>query len=123
MKFLHLRWAACGVLALAHAAQPPATPKRPVPARAALYEQLKRHLSDPSPQYYGLEYRGGVLFAMKSQPPKEQPFLITLASTDKQRGRLGFLLHAIPAGRGTSETRHGVLPAGLLSPAGDENGR
>ncbi len=53
-----------------------------LPARPALYEELKRLRSYPSPRYRSLAYRGGVLFALKQQPPKEQLFLVTLASPD-----------------------------------------
>ncbi len=55
-----------------------------LPARPALYEQLKRLLSYPSPRYRSLTYRNGILFALKEQPPKEQPFLVTLKSPDDQ---------------------------------------
>jgi prolyl oligopeptidase len=53
-----------------------------LPKRAALHDQLKQLLSSPSPRYFGLEYRHDALFAIKIQPPKEQPFLVTLASPD-----------------------------------------
>jgi prolyl oligopeptidase len=53
-----------------------------LPARAALYEQLKRLRSYPSSRYRTLAYRRDVLFALKQQPPKEQLFLVTLASPD-----------------------------------------
>src|SRR5215471_12472545 len=53
-----------------------------LPARASLYERLKELLSYPSPRYFSLAYRRDVLFAIKRQPPKEQPFLVTLASPD-----------------------------------------
>ena len=53
-----------------------------LPARAALYEQLKRLRSYPSPRYRSLTYRRDVLFALKQQPPKEQPLLVTLAPPD-----------------------------------------
>ncbi|HET9320250.1 MAG TPA: prolyl oligopeptidase family serine peptidase, partial [Bryobacteraceae bacterium] len=173
MKILHLRRAvACGVLgaAFVHAAQPPATPKRPVtdvyhgvkvvddyrwledfndpavrkwadaqtvyarsyldavPARMALYEQLKRLLSDPSPAYYGLAYRGDVLFAMKSQPPKEQPFLITLESPDKPGSERVVVDPNRLDARGTTAidfyvpSADGKLVAASLSAGGSESG-
>jgi len=53
-----------------------------LPERAALYEQLKRLLSDPAPRYRLLTLRHGLFFALKQQPPKEQPALVTLASPD-----------------------------------------
>jgi prolyl oligopeptidase len=109
---------------MAIAAQPPATPKKPVtdeyhgvkvvddyrwledrsdpavqawsadenayarryldalPGRPALYEQLKQLYTQASARYAKLHYRSGVLFAMKFQPPKEQPALVALRSAD-----------------------------------------
>ena len=53
-----------------------------LPARAAAYEDLKKLYSQQSVRYSDLKYRNGVLFAMKTQPPKEQPALVTLKSAD-----------------------------------------
>ena len=53
-----------------------------LPARTAVAEQLQKILSQRSASYYDLHFRGGILFAMKNQPPKEQPALITLKSAD-----------------------------------------
>jgi len=53
-----------------------------LPIRATLYEQLKALYSQPSPRYSGLRARGGVLFALKTQPPLQQPLLVTLKSAD-----------------------------------------
>jgi prolyl oligopeptidase len=53
-----------------------------LPARADLYERLKQLRSYPSPRYLSLAYRRDQLFAIKRQPPKEQPFLVTLTSPD-----------------------------------------
>jgi len=53
-----------------------------LPMRAALYERLNELRSYPSPRYFALEYLRNVLFAIKRQPPKEQPFLVTLRSPD-----------------------------------------
>lgn len=53
-----------------------------VPARAHVYRRLKDLYTATSSDYYGLEYRGGILFAVKFQPPKEQPFLISLRSAN-----------------------------------------
>src|SRR5579859_6873825 len=99
-----------------------------VPARAALYEQLKRLLSHPSPAYYGLAYRGDVLFAMKSQPPKEQPFLITLESPDKPASeRIVVDPNRLDARGSTAidfyvPSRDGKLVAVSLSQGGSESG-
>ncbi len=54
-----------------------------LPARASLYERLKQLRSYPSPRYFALRYRRDLLFAIKRQPPKEQPFLVMLASPDE----------------------------------------
>jgi len=53
-----------------------------LPARGKLYEQLKRLYTQPSPSYYALTNCRGTLFAMKDQPPKEQPLLVALKSPD-----------------------------------------
>jgi prolyl oligopeptidase len=53
-----------------------------LPARAALYDELKRLCSQPSPRYSALQTRPGVLFALKNQPPQEQPLLVHLKSPD-----------------------------------------
>ncbi|HEX4511432.1 MAG TPA: prolyl oligopeptidase family serine peptidase [Burkholderiaceae bacterium] len=50
--------------------------------RPELHERLTALLSSTSNSYYGLVERGGVIFAMKNAPPKQQPMLVTLASVD-----------------------------------------
>jgi prolyl oligopeptidase len=45
-------------------------------------QRLKELMSSESPSFGGLQFAGGMLFAMKKQPPKEQPFLVTLKSVD-----------------------------------------
>jgi len=50
--------------------------------RATLYDELKRLYSQPSPRYSGLQTRPGALFALKNQPPQEQPLLVLLKSAD-----------------------------------------
>jgi prolyl oligopeptidase len=52
------------------------------PALPGLRKRLKELLTDPSPGYTGLQKRGDTLFVLKKQPPKEQPFLVTLRSPD-----------------------------------------
>src|SRR5271169_5993349 len=42
-----------------------------LPGRPALYEQLKQLYTAASARYARLDFRGGVLFAIKFQPPKE----------------------------------------------------
>src|SRR6266568_2913946 len=52
------------------------------PDRAAIEKQLQEWYAKTSPSYFSLVSRPGVLFAMKFQPPKQQPLLVTLASAD-----------------------------------------
>lgn len=54
-----------------------------LPDLAAIRKKLTQLNSGSSADYFALQKRGGKLFAMKSQPPKNQPFLITLNSPDK----------------------------------------
>jgi len=54
----------------------------PLPLHAALYQFMKKLNDERSPSYYGLERRGGVIFAMTSQPGKQQDMLVTLRSAD-----------------------------------------
>lgn len=51
-------------------------------ARPAIRQLLKQALSASSAAYYDLQFRGGVLFAMKYQPPQQQPMLVALPSAD-----------------------------------------
>jgi prolyl oligopeptidase len=52
------------------------------PDRAAIEKQLQEWYAKTSPNYFSLVARPGILFAMKFQPPKQQPLLVTLASAD-----------------------------------------
>src|SRR5438046_1106279 len=52
------------------------------PDRAAIEKQLTEWYAKTSPSYFSLVSRPGVLFAMRSAPPKQQPRLVTLTSTD-----------------------------------------
>ena len=53
-----------------------------LPDRAAIEKQLTDWYAKTSPSYSSLVSRPGILFAMKFQPPKQQPMLVTLASAD-----------------------------------------
>jgi len=53
-----------------------------LPDRAAIERQLTEWYAKTSPSYFSLISRPGTLFAMKFQPPKQQPLLVTLTSTD-----------------------------------------
>src|SRR5215471_10943478 len=51
-------------------------------SRPAIKARLKELISGGSVSYYNLQYRAGVLFGMKEQPPRQQPMLVTLRSAD-----------------------------------------
>ncbi len=53
-----------------------------IPAREQIHARLKELYRDTSPDYLNLRYCGGVLFALKWQPPKNQRFLVVLGSLD-----------------------------------------
>src|SRR4029453_12148775 len=53
-----------------------------LPDRAAIEKQLQEWYAKTSPSYFSLVSRRGILFAMKFQPPKQQPLLVALASAD-----------------------------------------
>ncbi|MEP6956664.1 MAG: prolyl oligopeptidase family serine peptidase, partial [Chthoniobacterales bacterium] len=53
-----------------------------LPTRAGIEKQLTEWYAKTSPSYSGIVPRPGLLFAMKFQPPKQQPMLVTLASAD-----------------------------------------
>ena len=53
-----------------------------LPTHAAIEKQLTQWYAKTSPSYSSIVTRPGLLFAMKFQPPKQQPMLVTLASAD-----------------------------------------
>src|SRR6476660_4311612 len=53
-----------------------------LPDRAAIEKQLTDWYGKTSPSYSGIVSRSGIVFAVKFQPPKQQPMLVTLASVD-----------------------------------------
>jgi prolyl oligopeptidase len=57
------------------------------PGLPAIRKRLKALIDASSPSYFDLRFRGGTLFAMTSQPPREQPFLITLKSVDDPKSQ------------------------------------
>ena len=54
-----------------------------LPSRPAIAARLNQLYGGASSRFSVLQTRGGVLFAMKNQPPKAQAFLVTLASPDE----------------------------------------
>jgi prolyl oligopeptidase len=53
-----------------------------VPARSNIVKRLQKIYSQTSASYSDLQARPGLLFALKFQPPAQQPWLITLKSPD-----------------------------------------
>ena len=98
------------------------------PARTALHAQLSKLYAGSSARYALLTYRGGVLFAMKWQPPQEQPLLVWMKSaSDPGTEKVVVDPNRIDAKGGTSidfyEPSHdGKLVAVSLSLGGSESG-
>jgi prolyl oligopeptidase len=99
-----------------------------LPNRTAIGKRVKGLNSDASPDYFGLRYRGGQLFALKFQPPKDQPFLITLRSADEPDSAQVIVdpTRLNPKGTTTIDfyvpSRDGRLVAVSLSEGGSEEG-
>ena len=53
-----------------------------LPARPAIKDRLKQLIAASSASYYDLQFRAGMLFAMKNEPPKQQPMLVVMRSAD-----------------------------------------
>jgi prolyl oligopeptidase len=53
-----------------------------LPSRGLIRKRLEKLYAAASADYFGLSHRGGRLFALKRQPPRNQPFLITLRSAN-----------------------------------------
>jgi len=50
------------------------------PERKAILDRVVAMTHSDSPDYYGGSYRGGTYFFLENQPPKQQPFLISMTS-------------------------------------------
>ncbi len=53
-----------------------------VPQRSMFYEKFKKIYGEASPEYHALQIRSGRIFAIKKQPPLQQPLLVLLTSMD-----------------------------------------
>jgi len=53
-----------------------------IPAAPAIRERLTTLEGGGAVEHTHLDWQGGTLFAIKHQPPRQQPFLVTLASAD-----------------------------------------
>jgi len=99
-----------------------------LPMRAAIADQLKELYSQPSPRYSQLHASGGTIFALKRQPPKEQPLLVALKSPDDpQSERVVLDPNQLDPSGGTEidfyvPSHDGRLVAVSLSKGGSESG-
>src|SRR5205823_13013003 len=81
-----------------------------------------------SPSYSSLVSRPGILFAMKFQPPKQQPILVTLASADDLKSERVVLDPNVLDAKGTTAidwfvpSLDGKYVADSLSTGGSEDG-
>ena len=53
-----------------------------LPSRDAIRERITGLLSHQSPAHFGMQQKGGVLFSMRFQPPRQQAALVVLPSVD-----------------------------------------
>jgi prolyl oligopeptidase len=99
-----------------------------LPNRTAIHGRLKELYGESYTEYHNLRPAGGKLFAMKSQPPYEQPFLVTLESAhDTGSEKIVLDLNAMDPNYTTSidfytPSRDGRLVAVSLSQKGSELG-
>src|SRR5207244_4375084 len=99
-----------------------------LPDRAAIEKQLTEWYAKTSPSYSSLVSRPGILFAMKFQPPKQQPILVTLASADDLKSERVVLDPNVLDAKGTTAidwfvpSLDGKYVAVSLSKGGSENG-
>src|SRR5215216_4607290 len=98
------------------------------PDRAAIEKQLQEWYAKTSPNYSSLVSRPGVLFAMKFQPPKQQPLMVTLASADDLKSEKVVLDPNVLDTKGTTAidwfvpSLDGKYVAMSLSKGGSEDG-
>src|SRR5437762_2613910 len=96
--------------------------------RAAIEKQLTAWYAKTSPSYSSLVSRPGILFAMKFQPPKQQPMLATLASADDLKSERVVLDPNVLDAKGTTAidwfvpSLDGKYVAVSLSKGGSEDG-
>ena len=96
--------------------------------RVAIEKQLKEWYAKTSPNYFSLVSRPGLLFAMKFQPPKQQPLLVTLHSADDLKSEKVVLEPNVLDTKGTTAidwfvpSLDGERVAVSLSKGGSEDG-
>src|SRR6266700_5464635 len=99
-----------------------------LPDLSAIEKQLTEWYAKTSPSYSSLVSRPGILFAMKFQPPKQQPLLVTLASVDDLKSEKVVLDPNVLDAKGTTAidwfvpSPDGKYVAVSLSKGGSEDG-
>ncbi len=99
-----------------------------LPSRPAILSRLNQLYSGASSRFSSLISRGGVLFALKTQPPKAQAFLVTLSSPDNPESAQVVVDPNVldPSGSTTIDffepSLDGKLVAVSLSKGGSEDG-
>jgi len=99
-----------------------------LPDRATIEKQLTDWYAKTSPNYFSLVTRPGLLFAMKFQPPKQQPLLVTLTSADDLKSEKVVLDPNVLDANGTTTidwfvpSLDGKYVAVSLSKGGSEDG-
>ena len=99
-----------------------------LPDRSAIEKQLTEWYAKTSPSYSSLVSRPGLLFAMKFQPPKQQPLLVTLTSADDLKSEMIVLDPNVLDAKGTTAidwfvpSLDGKYVAVSLSKGGSEDG-
>ena len=97
-----------------------------LPGRAALTARL-RELITESPDWYEPRHEGGRLFALEDRPPKQQPYLVSLAGPDPASARVVLDPNELDPSGGTSVDWYAPsddarLVAVSLSSGGSESG-
>jgi prolyl oligopeptidase len=99
-----------------------------LPSHGEIEEQLKAWYAESSPSYSAIVARPGVLFALKFQPPKQQPMLVRLASADDLKSEKVLVDPNAIDSKGTTAidwfapSRDGSKIAVSLSKGGSEDG-
>ncbi len=82
-----------------------------IPARAAIKERLRQLVAASSASYYDLQFRAGMLFAEKYQPPQQQPVLVVMRSADDPASAKVIFDPTLPAPRDRSPLISTCLPS------------
>lgn len=98
------------------------------PQRPAIEADVRAVLAAEVTSYFEIEERGGQIFAMKRQPPKQQPFLVVMPAIDKPEAARVLVDPNVLDAKGTTAidwfraSPDGKLLAVSLSSGGSESG-